>query len=94
MTITLGDVPDELVINLSANSPFITTMQRSEGVVWDSNAVIELHIGSTVWSASIVELNASWSLSAEEVNSVIDERHAELWFDGTLWAVGSVIRNA
>lgn len=94
MTIILGDVPDELVINLSANSPFSTSLQLEGDLTWDVGTVIEIRIGTTTWEAAITGGEAAWTLLSADVATIIDERHATLWFNGKLWATGHVMRNA
>jgi hypothetical protein len=57
MSITLGAVPDRLLLNLSTGSPFRTAIARADGLAWDADTVIELGVGHTVWPASIDGLN-------------------------------------
>lgn len=94
MTIILGDVPDELILNLSTGSPFSSSMQRTDGLIWDVDTSIELRVGSTVWPADIEGFEASLSLTASQVDTIIDIRRADLWYNGKLWATGQVVRNA
>lgn len=98
MQITLGVVPDALVLNLSYGSPFIASLQRSDATNWPAGTVIELRIGTApamvIWLATINGTNASWNQSVAAVNAVAHAGVVQLFMDGVLWASGSVVRNA
>lgn len=98
MTITLGGAPQDLCVNLVADSPFAVALIRHAApnddteVVWD--AVPELTFeGSSTWTASIVGAVAQFEATTAQVNEVIATcaaRAVSLSVGSVPWARGVV----
>lgn len=93
MSITLGRVPESLVVLLVASDPFVCTLELDGGQTWaalGSTPVIE--IGAEAWTSTAVGAKATFNVAAAQVQAVIDakERHARLTLGGLVWASGRV----
>ena len=89
--IVLGDVPDPLLVNLTAGSPFVTSLRRNDGEPWPEDTELELRLGTHVWAATLTGSEASWDVAAASVDAALTQRRAQLWLNGSLWAAGPVV---
>ena len=102
MTVALGFVPLDINVTLARGGDFTSALVAS--APWPVGAMIELRfyvrgstIASAVWSATIVDTQASWDEDVVAVQAVIDANPREVRLhyaeaDGTVlvWGKGSV----
>ena len=97
--ITLGRIPEQLVVNLTPGAPFFVVLHRKDPAGqpadWPSAPILTFEDGPT-WTASVSGSEATWDRSSTEVDAVIDgltNGRVRLALDGHAWATGSVVVN-
>lgn len=76
--ITLGSAGDDLTVVLPVGASFIATLTAT--TPWPANTIIELHFMNdladipVVWSAAISDTDATFNVSTDQVQTVVDAR--------------------
>jgi len=76
--ITLGSAGEDLQVVIPVGASFVTTLTAS--TPWPNGTVIELHLMNsltdtpTVWSATVAGSDATFNISASQVQAVVDAR--------------------
>lgn len=95
MTFTLGNTPQDMVVQIAEGADFVSTIRRDDGD-WPDGIVIELRIGDTTWPSTIVGDEARWNVDKDIVAPVLDNAFAPArlyYIDGDtelLWAKGGL----
>ena len=97
--ITLGRIPEQLVVNLVAGDPWTVTLHRKDAAGatadWSSAPTIVFDGGPT-WVAAIAGSDATWTQTAAAVDAAIaacKSRQVKLSLDGYAWATGTLVVN-